>query len=114
MRTYGRTNSVARELKDFREDRRVRLSNGHRSGKTMLPSRLSIADQIWRRTRVLFSSIGRISATSGRFEATNADDHRKFTELYKGPASSGNTIGSSTKVVITTSSVLLDAQGEPS
>jgi type I restriction enzyme R subunit len=105
--------------KSFREDRpRALIQMATGSGKTMLA-----VTSIYRlikfggARRVLFlvdrSNLG--NQAEKEFEGYRTpDDHRKFTDLYKVQHLKGNTIGSSTKVVITTIQRLYSMlRGEP-
>ena len=93
--------------KSFREDRPkalIQMATG--SGKTMLAiTSIYRLIKFGGARRVLFlvdrSNLG--NQAEKEFEGYRTpDDHRKFTELYKVQHLKGNTIGSSTKVVITT------------
>ncbi|HEY6419167.1 MAG TPA: type I restriction-modification enzyme R subunit C-terminal domain-containing protein [Candidatus Binataceae bacterium] len=105
--------------KSFREDRPrslIQMATG--SGKTMLAiTSIYRLIKFGGARRVLFlvdrTNLG--NQAEKEFEGYRTpDDHRKFTELYKAQHLKGNTVGSSTKVVITTIQRLYSMlRGEP-
>ena len=105
--------------RSFREDRpRALIQMATGSGKTMLAiTSIYRLIKFGGARRVLFlvdrTNLG--NQAEKEFEGYRTpDDHRKFTELYKVQHLKGNTIGSSTKVVITTIQRLYSMlRGEP-
>jgi len=105
--------------KSFRDDRpRALIQMATGSGKTMLAiTSIYRLIKFGGARRVLFlvdrTNLG--NQAEKEFEGYRTpDDHRKFTELYKVQHLKGNTIGSSTKVVITTIQRLYSMlKGEP-
>jgi type I restriction enzyme R subunit len=103
----------------FRDDRpRALIQMATGSGKTMLAiTSIYRLIKFGGARRVLFlvdrTNLG--NQAEKEFEGYRTpDDHRKFTELYKVQHLKGNTIGSSTKVVITTIQRLYSMlKGEP-
>ena len=105
--------------KSFREDRpRALIQMATGAGKTMLAiTSVYRLIKFGGARRVLFlvdrTNLG--NQAEKEFESYRTpDDHRKFTELYKVQHQKGNTIGSATKVVITTIQRLYSIlKGEP-
>ena len=105
--------------KSFHDDRpRALIQMATGSGKTMLAiTSIYRLIKFGGARRVLFlvdrTNLG--NQAEKEFEGYRTpDDHRKFTELYKVQHLKGNTIGSSTKVVITTIQRLYSMlKGEP-
>lgn len=105
--------------KSFREDRpRALIQMATGSGKTMLAiTSIYRLIKFGGARRVLFlvdrTNLG--NQAEKQFEGYRTpDDHRKFTELYKVQHLKGNTVGSATKVVITTIQRLYSMlKGEP-
>ncbi|MDO8433853.1 MAG: type I restriction-modification enzyme R subunit C-terminal domain-containing protein [Candidatus Binatus sp.] len=108
--------NLEKSLHDDRPRALIQMATG--SGKTMLAiTSIYRLIKFGGARRILFlvdrSNLG--NQAEKEFEGYRTpDDHRKFTELYKVQHLKGNTIGSSTKVVITTIQRLYSMlKGEP-